>query len=574
MSEVAKDQPRGAQTLMKHAYRVPLREVLKVDALAGTTVLAGSRGLDRVVTRLNVMEVPDIVEWVRPHALLVTSGYPLVDLDTHDDERHSRFVDLVRRLDELDVAALGIKVGRFLADVPDEVLEFADRRGFPILGLAPHAAFDDLLEEVHVRLTDVQADVLHRTDALHAALEGLVLEGAGLQEVASRIADVLGIGVLITSIDGREKVGALDDRMRQALHEAELFDPTGRFRVERPRLQPMDVGEGQVLVQPIVAGSSDLARLVAYDPYRKIAQDDLNALQRASTVAALLVTQQQALSAVESKYRGDFLRDVLAGRAGDVEHVLDHASTLGWRIDFPAIVVTAELDPPLDASDRPPARVRRSWQERFFAAWEQVLGGYVPQAPTADFSEEVVTLLPAPEALRGDSEASVAALRELVARLVRAVAGDRGGGRRPFSVGTSRLVHGVEDFPAAYQQARRATEVGRRFTGGSSTFHFDDLGVHRLIGLIPDRSELAGFAQDVLGELNEETADAEELRETLRVLLENNLNVAEASRVQFVHYNTMRYRIGKLEQILGPFTGDANLRLNLAVALQVREIKR
>ena len=73
---------------------------------------------------------------------------------------------------------------------------------------------------------------------------------------------------------------------------------------------------------------------------------------------------------------------------------------------------------------------------------------------------------------------------------------------------------------------------------------------------------------------DDETPDAEELRETLRVLLENNLNVAEASRVQFVHYNTMRYRIGKLEQILGPFTGDANLRLNLAVALQVREIKR
>ncbi|WP_293782278.1 PucR family transcriptional regulator [uncultured Aeromicrobium sp.] len=559
---------------MRHSYRVPLRDVLKVDTLRYTTVLAGSKGLDRVVTRLNVMEVPDIVNWVRPHALLVTSGYPLMSLDVDGDPGHREFVELVRGLDELDVAALGIKVGRFLDEVPAPVLQVADELGFPILGLSAETAFDDLLEEVHIRLTDVQADVLQRTDALHAALEGLVLEGAGLQEIASRIADVLGVGILVTSIDGREKAGALTHDMRVALEEADLFDPTGRFRVERPRLQPMDIGEGQVLVQPVVAGGSDLARLVAYDPHRAISKDDLNALQRASTVAALLITQQQALTAVESRYRGDFLREVLDGRGGDPDHVIEHAKTLDWRLEFPAIVITAELDPPPPDQTRVPARVRRSWQERFFAAWTQVVGSFAPQVPMADFSEAVVTVLAAPEGMRDDPERAAAGLRDLLARIVKSVAGDRGGGRRPFSVGASRLVSHLGELPVAYQQARRATEVGRRFSGGSSTFHFDDLGVHRLIGLIPDRSELAAFAEDVLGELARDTPEAAELRETLRVLLDTNLNVAEASRLQFVHYNTMRYRIGKLEQMLGPFTTDANLRLNLAVALQVREIQR
>jgi len=36
----------------------------------------------------------------------------------------------------------------------------------------------------------------------------------------------------------------------------------------------------------------------------------------------------------------------------------------------------------------------------------------------------------------------------------------------------------------------------------------------------------------------------------------------------------MRYRITKLEKIVGPFTSDANLRLNVAVALQVRKIQQ
>ena len=36
----------------------------------------------------------------------------------------------------------------------------------------------------------------------------------------------------------------------------------------------------------------------------------MHALERAATVAALLITREQAVAAVENKYRGDFLRDV------------------------------------------------------------------------------------------------------------------------------------------------------------------------------------------------------------------------------------------------------------------------
>jgi purine catabolism regulator len=136
------------------------------------------------------------------------------------------------------------------------------------------------------------------------------------------------------------------------------------------------------------------------------------------------------------------------------------------------------------------------------------------------------------------------------------------------------VVNALEDLPDAYGQARRAVEVGRRIHGGASTSYFDQLGVHRLIALVPDPAELRAFAVDVLGDLAHDDPTAVDLRETLQVLLDTNFNVAEAARLQFFHYNTMRYRVGKLQRMLGPLSTDPHLRLDVAVALRVLEILR
>ena len=410
-------------------------------------------------------------------------------------------------------------------------------------------------------MTGDPSTALARLDALHTALTQLVLEGGDLARITEEVAGVLSLGVAVTTSDGRvTAAGGMSEEVEGLLVDQDLMDPTGRVRVERGSPEGVGVGSGELRVLRIGAGGADLGRLVCVRADGAIGEYDGHALERVTTVAALIITREQAVAAVEDKYRGDFLRDVFLGRAGDPGYVVEHASSYGWDLTRPVMVVCAELDPVPE--EEPVSQTqRRAWQERFSRAWRSVSRDLGAGIPSADFSSEVVTLLPGKPT-------------GLVERAVNEVAGDRGGGRRPFSVGVSRVAPTLTDLPTAYGQARRAVEIGRRVHGARSTTYFDQLGIHRLLALVPESGEIRAFVRDVLGPLSDDTEEAADLRTTLQVLLDTNFNVAEAARLQFFHYNTMRYRVGKLERLLGPLSRDPHLRLDVAVALRARDVTR
>ncbi len=59
--------------------KLTVRELLKMDNLNKARLIAGGNGLDREILSVNVMEVPDIDNWVHAGELLITTMYPLRD---------------------------------------------------------------------------------------------------------------------------------------------------------------------------------------------------------------------------------------------------------------------------------------------------------------------------------------------------------------------------------------------------------------------------------------------------------------------------------------------------------------
>lgn len=122
-----------------------VRDVLRVSSLSDARVVAGWDGLDRIVQRMNVMEVPDVLPWVKAGELLLTTGYPL-------REDPESLTELVKDLDQRGLAGLAIKLGRYIEELPESTLLAAAERDFPVILVGNQFGFDDIMNEV---LTEV-----------------------------------------------------------------------------------------------------------------------------------------------------------------------------------------------------------------------------------------------------------------------------------------------------------------------------------------------------------------------------------------------------------------------------------
>jgi purine catabolism regulator len=136
------------------------------------------------------------------------------------------------------------------------------------------------------------------------------------------------------------------------------------------------------------------------------------------------------------------------------------------------------------------------------------------------------------------------------------------------SIGVGRRVDSPEDLPRSFAEASRAVDVGRWAKGRHVTEVFDQLGLERLLATTPT-DDLAEFVEQAIGPLIVHDREHHtELVDTLAVWLDTR-NMAEAARRLYVHYNTMKNRMERIEAILGPVVSDAAHALECEVAIYV-----
>lgn len=141
-----------------------------------------------------------------------------------------------------------------------------------------------------------------------------------------------------------------------------------------------------------------------------------------------------------------------------------------------------------------------------------------------------------------------------------------------ISAGVSSIFYEPERMKACIEEARKAFRVLQGCQVRHSARYYEEIGIYRFFFEFNKDLELKDFVFESLGELiRYDEENNSDYVSTLEVYLDENCNIGETAEKMFVHRNTIKYRITRVEEILDVDLNNANTRFNLRFAYKVRK---
>ncbi len=537
---------------------VTVREALAFEALRDVRVLAGRSQLDNRVTGINIIEVPEVTRWLRGGELLFTALFAIKD-------NPQAQIRLLRELAKKGVAALAVKPGQYVPEVPAHIVEEAEAVGLPLLELPPDIPYMDIARPILDVITNNRIKGLQAIESIRDQFLELLVSSSSLEPLCASICHTILHPVVVFDPDlqilASASPGEPDDtgwtEELEALAAAAAQHPTqaegAPIRYSAPG------GERSVNLLPITinAGTCGYLGIIVqgsrpFDPYVSLV------LEQAARVLRLEFARERALVGKSQQLQASLLEELLIGRPQLRELSSQKARMLGVDLKEDYVALVVRVSGLADAG---------------FAA---VLEKRMQQACRVALGERTRLILS-----RLDSEHTAGIVNckpghqanHLLSALSRTV--DELSARFPkidIVLGASRLWRCPEDFRHGYEEALRVVELHGTVVH-TRVASFARLGVYQLLNELVGSPALREFYNETISLLV--AYDSEHNRElcaTAEAFFDCGMNLRKTADILHVHRNTLVYRLKRIEEITGHSLGDPEDSFELHLALRIRRL--
>ena len=538
--------------------RLTVQDLLNEPDL-GLTLVAGKRGCSRQVGGVHISEMLDPTPWLAPRDVLLTTG-----LSLKNDPGLQR--EFVHRLSEAGMAAVGYAAGITEDGAPAELREAAELAGLPLFEVGYQIPFRMVTSYIFTSLLSTDMHRLRRSLSVQNHLLSLLVEEKGADHLVSSLSMLLAATIVLYDADG-----------------AVVSLAPHRVRIDSQRADRIWLAYFEA------AHSGELPREMAFDDLRLVFREvrshgrmhrvlalAMPAREHLAEFADIVLTYAQKLLSLDllrsrdsrllqRKLRADLLDELVAG-SGSPAELAARLRTHHIDVERPLRVLLVEAERATDFKSPRGLKAEEQAEEARTELQEIIETALADQGyPTVAMSrgEAIIVLLQPGRS--GDEQLRSAG------PLIRRRIDERAPWARLFG-GLSDAFVGVEAVARACAQAREATRLARG--SGLRTFAlFSELGpsIRALENQGSEQLEL--FYASTIGALQEhDDTHRDELLRSLTTYLEEQRSVSRAAKRLYVHQNTMRYRLKKIESLLGITLGDTEVIVDLFLGLRSRAI--
>ena len=498
-----------------------LDELLSLPRFICDVVVVGNP--DQEVRWVHATETTDPTPYLRGGEVILTEGLWLSSAASADP--------YVERLHAAGIAAVGFGLMPSIPELPPPLLEACTRHGLCLFTIPEAVPYIDLTEVFFDRLAaDREAD-LAMSIKRHVRFLDIARAGGDAEVLVEQLAAELGVPAWVSTGHGQAVSG--DAHIPSEQDRAVIASAVSRGA----RRDPVTVEPWRVA--PIAADGMPPWFLAVQD-HPRLRPPQLVAIEQAMPFLEMARAHAWSLGLAARQQASELVDLVLAGEDQAV-HVAARLAAIG--IDSRqqlAVVVCAGEDPALILEDvesalqtrgLPSLTTERDKQVVAVAAWD---GG--------------------PDSL-GDL---AGALRDHINSTV--------------SIGVGSLAHDCRALRPSLIEARHACRAAAARRHGLNHASYADLGSHRLLLDLQDVDTLRAFSASLLNPIVEHDRHHDsELLTTLTRFLDLDSQWQATADALYVHVNTLRHRLGRIEQLTGRRLQSTAARVDFFLAIRAAE---
>lgn len=528
--------------------------MLEMNAFINSKVLAGHDGINNNVYNATLIDAPDGYKWCKKGDFIVTTGYPFSGNRVGD----LGLMQLLEKLVIMECAGIGIKLGRYINSVPDEVISYANKNNLPIITLPNELSWSDVIVPVISEINKQHKYELEMTHKVYEHFHNHLKMKGDLQDLAHLLHSIVGLPVTIYIRNSNEIINTHDAGFPK--NEIENIISSLYFG-ENQTIQNFNWNNKEFTARWIFNSNRLTAGVFLWGSNLKLNTWNKAALEQTAVITALEIERLRAISTTYQHFRNDFLGKLLNENKLDREVIFRTAKEVNWDLEDKYIVVLLDsnLSKSSENTNLPVWQKKLSILEDF----EKELKWLLPRTLVGlDLQNRFILLVPNND----NDDKFIGNLKKLVKKVnLASVYGGVGG------------LNNIDDLSSSYKEAILASEVAYTKMSGFKSVKkenllyiqdFHKLDVERILFSEDPKTESKNIAKKYLQKvLDYDIKKNSELITTLKSFINNNASYEDTADELFIHKNTVRYRINKIYELttLNPSKMTDLLLLQIAI---------
>ena len=543
-------------------YGISMNSILRMEILQDAKLLAGTSGTDQIVTSVNVMVDPNVVNLVSGGELLVSTAYAV-------RENLPQLLELIPQLKQRGVVALGLKFNSYINEIPQEILILCDTLSFPLFEIPNSISFSQLITPIMTTIVNNQAQMLGDIYELQKALTATMLSGGGLQSIVQTLFDRFGNSIAIYNDFFSSFVLACSDRRRESItrrmEDLVRIGSSGRETDSLMSSREVDNVDGLIcnkIIIPIYSDKKKYGSIYIWEDNREITNVDLAVLEASTSLIALDMIKKISMYEMENNHKASFLDDLLVHDEERQRKSLANAEYFDFDVDAEHRVAVIRV---LSGNSTIGNSSLYKTNNSIVNILRRVSRDSSIKVLFVNKCDSIVLVFELPVHEDGNY---LQHLHSFVDSAMNALEAE--GILSMVSIGMGRSYADATNLWKSFNEAGRAAACWN--IDDVRIHSYEDLGVYRFLSYEVLRPELVLFYNETLKVLVDYDHDRDsELVHTLSLYFRCGGNLKRLAEEMGVHYNTVAYRIQRIKELAHVSFDNADQMLNLQIALKIYE---